>query len=225
MKSLKGMLLSGVLVLCGSAYAHAMDLRNSTISGSYVETRSAEVFAGPCVANSEVNLVGDEAILAWHVSQGSWQGVPLDGLGVAAAVKAKGTIGAPDTNPYPAKAVLLVDERGTPEQRQALLNFAHTRAGRLLDEIVAVEAVPIQYQEREHGAVLFTAGDKLRVETRTMQQGDHLCGNEGLCYLPLTSLSHSMPVFTLMERFTGQGLGATWSISGKSSSFVGNFRE
>jgi len=177
------------------------------------------------VANSEVNLVGDEAILAWHVSQGSWQGVPLDGLGVAAAVKAKGTIGAPDTNPYPAKAVLLVDERGTPEQRQALLNFAHTRAGRLLDEIVAVEAVPIQYQEREHGAVLFTAGNNLRVETRAMQQGDHLCGNEGLCYLPLTSLSHSMPVFTLMERFTGQGLGATWSISGKSSSFVGNFRE
>ena len=142
---------------------------------------------------------------------------------MAAAVKARATIGAPDTNPYPAKAVLFLDERATPEQREALESFAHARAGRLLDEVVTVEVSPIQYQEREHGAVLFTAGDKLRVETRTMQPGDHLCGNEGLCYLPLTNLSHSMPTFTLMERFTGQGLGVTWSISGKSSSFVGNF--
>jgi hypothetical protein len=223
MKALKRTILIALLVISASALSLAADLKDATISGSYVETRSAEVFAGPCMANSEVNLVGDEAILAWHVSQGSWQGVPLDGLGVAAAVKAKSTIGAPDSNPNPAKAVLLVDERATPEQRAALASFAHARAGMLLDEIVTTESAPIHFEERGHGAVLFTAGDNLRVETRPMQEGDHLCGNEGLCYLPLTNLSHSMPAFTLMERFTGKGLGSTWSISGKSSSFVGSF--
>src|SRR5437016_5200196 len=101
MKTLKGTVLLAILVLGTSALSRAADWKD-TISGSYVETRSAEVFAGPCMANSEMNLVGDEAILAWHVSQGSWQGVPLDGLGVAAAVKAKSTIGAPESNPYPA---------------------------------------------------------------------------------------------------------------------------
>jgi len=213
-----------IVVLFGaSACAIAAGAKDSAISGSYVETRSAEVFAGPCMANSEENLVGDQAILAWHVAQGSWQGVPLDGLGVAAAVKARATIGAPDSNPYPAKAVLLVDERATSVQREALTSFARTRAGKLLDEVVSVEATPIHFEERAHGAVLFTAGENLRVETRPMQEGDHLCGNEGLCYLPLTTLSHSMPAFTLMERFTGKGLGVTWSISGKSSSFVGSF--
>jgi len=34
-----------------------------------------------------------------------------------------------------------------------------------------------------------------------------------------------MPAFTLVERFTGPGLGVTWSISGKTSSFVGAFSE
>ena len=50
------------------------------ISGDYVETRSADVYTGVCFANGEVNLVGDEAIMAWHVSQGSWQGENLAGL-------------------------------------------------------------------------------------------------------------------------------------------------
>ena len=223
MKTLRRLGWIILMVLGGAMLAAAADLSN-TISGSYVETRSAEVFAGPCMSNSEVNLVGDEAILAWHVSRGSWQGVPLDGLGVAAAVKASGTIGAPDSEPYTAKAILLVDERATPEQRAALASFAHMRSGKLLDEVVSTSAAPMHFEERAHGSVLFTAGDSLRVETRPMEEGDHLChGNEGLCYVPLTHLSHSMPTFTLMERYTGKGLGATWSISGKSSSFVGNF--
>ena len=223
MKALRGALLIGALLLGSEAFSLAADRSNVPITGHYVETRSAEVFAGPCMANSEVNLVGDQAIMAWHVSQGSWEGVPLDGLGVAAAIKASGTIGAPDSDPYPAKAVLLIDERATPEQRQALKSFAHARAGRLLDDVVSVVPASMGYEEREHGVVLFTAGEIIRVETRNMQPGDHLCGNEDLCYLPLTRLSHSMPVFTLMERFTGKGLGVTWSISGKTSSFVGNF--
>ena len=34
------------------------------IRGDYVEVRSADVYTGPCFANGEVGLVGDEAILA-----------------------------------------------------------------------------------------------------------------------------------------------------------------
>src|SRR5207245_1717799 len=66
------------------------------ISGDYLETRSADVYTGQCFANGEVNLVGNEAILAWHVQSGTWNGVPLDGLSVAAAVRAKGSLGEKD---------------------------------------------------------------------------------------------------------------------------------
>src|SRR5437870_12975805 len=90
------------------------------ISGDYVETRSADVYTGACFANGEVGLTGDQAILAWHVREGSWLGAKLDGLTVVAAVKAGATLGDPYGKPYPAKAVLIVDQRATSEQRQAL---------------------------------------------------------------------------------------------------------
>src|SRR5207249_11665364 len=81
------------------------------ITGDYVETRSADIYTGPCFANSEVGLVGDQAILAWHVRDGAWQGESLNGLAVVAAVKANNTLGDPFGNPYPAKALLIVDQR------------------------------------------------------------------------------------------------------------------
>src|ERR1700736_5185627 len=81
------------------------------IQGDYIETRSADVYTGQCFANGEVNLVGNEAIVAWHVEDGTWDGVPLDGLTVAAAVRAKATLGDPYADPYPAESILLVDDQ------------------------------------------------------------------------------------------------------------------
>jgi hypothetical protein len=195
-----------------------------TISGDYLETRTAEIFAGPCIANSEVNLVGEEAILGWRVNRGSWEGVPLDGLTVIAAVKAKGTIGDPYANLYPAKAVLIVDERATPEQRRVLVDFARAQGGPLLDNVVSVEAKPVYFEEHAHGSVVLSGGDIVRVETRNMTEDDHLCGNAELCYPPvIKKLSQSMPVFSLVNEFTGAGLNAKWRVADKSSAFIGNF--
>jgi len=222
---MRGMRLTTLLCLMAfviPAFAMAADSAG-TISGDYLETRSAEVYAGPCVSNSEVNLVGDQAILSWRINHGSWEGVPVDGLGVIAIVKANATIGDPYGNPYPAKAVVIVDERATAEQRRVLERFAQSKGGQLLDHIVSVGAAPIHFEEREHGSVVLAGGDIVRIETRSMTDKDHLCGNEELCYLPLTKLTHSMPVFTLVSQFTGQGLDVKWRIADKSSAFFGTF--
>ena len=37
---------------------------SAAIKGDYIEARSADVYTGPCFANGEVGLVGNEAILA-----------------------------------------------------------------------------------------------------------------------------------------------------------------
>jgi hypothetical protein len=199
------------------------DSQGGTISGDYVETRSAEVYAGPCISNSEVNVAGDQAILSWRINYGSWEGVPLDGLGVIAAVKAKATIGDPDGHPYPAKTVLIVDQRANGEQRRALERFARSQGGELLDNVVSVEAAPIRFEERGHGSVELSGGDMVRIETRPMTEEDHLCGNAELCYKPMTALAHSMPVFSLVNQFTGKGLDVKWRIADKSSAFRGTF--
>jgi hypothetical protein len=199
---------------------------SAAVKGDYLEARSADVYTGPCFANSEVGLVGQEAILAWKVQEGDWQGVPLGGLSVVAVVRANATLGDPYHNPYPARSVLIVDSRANSQQRTALAAFAASMAGNLLDHVVAVQTAPIELTVEHgemHGAARLVAGNFVQIETRSLCQGDHLCGNESVYYPPLVALTHSMPAFTLDSSFSGQGLGEVWKNVDKRSAFVGSF--
>jgi hypothetical protein len=198
----------------------------AAIKGDYIEARSADVYTGPCFANGEVGLVGDEAILAWKIKEGDWKGTSLNGLGVVAVVKAHATLGDPYHSPYPAESVLIVDQRATGPQRLALQEFAASMAGKLLSHVVRVEAAPIQLtlaQGVQHGAARLVAGNLARIETRSLCQGDDKCGNEFVYYPPLIQLAHAMPAFTLEDSFQGPGLNVVWNHIGKRSAFVGKF--
>ncbi len=208
------------LVAAGAVPARA------AIQGDYVEVRSADVYTGPCFANAEVGLTGDQAILAWHVKQGAWQGVKLDGLSVVAVVKAGATLGDPYHDPYPAKSVLILDERANSRERQALREFAQSMAGQLLANVVRVETSPISLevgQGDRHGSVKLVAGSVARVETRSLCEGDKHCGNDFTYYPPLVKLAHSMPAYTVNEAFAGRGLGVNWNRFDRRSAFIGTF--
>src|SRR5579864_3735048 len=195
------------------------------IRGDYLETRSADVYTGQCFANGEVNLVGNEAILAWHVRSGSWDGVPLQGLTVAAAVRANGTLGDPYESPYPAKAVLLVDDEANAQQKAALVNFAHRMGGDLLQNVQQVISTQMELivNAEHHGSAMLRAGRFATVQTRSIGGQDHLCGNEETFYPPLTELAHSMPAVALTDIYSGPGLGVSFDLHGKQSAFVGIF--
>jgi hypothetical protein len=214
--------VTGLSLLALSITAHAQQ-----ISGQYVETRSADVYTGACVANGEVNLVGDQAILAWQVKQGSWQGVALNGLSVVGVVKAAATLGNPYTDPYPAKAVMIVDQRASLEQQKALVSFAQEMAGDLLKNIVKIEVAPISlevhHDKGHYSKVLMKAGNLAGIETRAIAAKDHLCGNEETFYQPLAAMTHAMPAVAELDQYNGPGLGVSWTTSGKRSAFVGSF--
>ena len=42
-----------------------------TIQGIYMETRTCQVYTGPCFANAEIGLAGKDAIMAWKIQQGA----------------------------------------------------------------------------------------------------------------------------------------------------------
>jgi len=198
----------------------------AAIKGDYLEARSADVYTGPCFANGEVGLVGDEAILAWKIDRGDWEGISLNGLAVVAVVKAHATLGDPYHSPYPAESVLIVDQKASAGQRLALQEFATSMAGRLLSHVVRVEAAPIQLTlatGEMPGAAELVAGDLASIKTRSLCQGDDKCGNEIVYYPPLVHLAHAMPAFTLEDSFQGQGLNVVWNHIGKRSAFVGSF--
>ncbi len=219
---MKKVLFAVVLLVVCTSLATAAGIR-----GSYVEARNADVWVAQCFANSEVGLVGQLALMAWKVDQGSWNNVSLDGLGVVAVVKASHTLGDPFKSAYPAKAVLIVDERANMEQRQALQAFAQNMAGDLAQTVARVEAAPVEFDfggNLHAGTVRMTAGNLARLETRSLKDGDAVCHNAFAYYPPLSGkLDHSMPARTVDNRFNGEGLNVSWSSPDKNSAFLGSF--
>ena len=221
MRKTLGVALGAILLLGISAALSA-----AAVSGDYVEVRSADVYTGPCFANSQVDLQGKQAILAWKVRQGSWQGADLTGLSVVAVVKAKATLGDPYHNPYPADAVLIVDGRANAAQREALEALARSEAGKLVGHVVRVETAPIELNVAEgghHGSVSLQAGRLVQVRTRSLCAADDICGNEVVYYPPLVKTAHAMPAYTLQDAYHGPGLGVVWSRADTRSAFVGSF--
>src|SRR5262249_23522526 len=106
------------------------------IRGDYIEARNADVFTGPCFSNAEIFIYGKQAVMAWKVSEGAWNGVDLAGLCVAAAVKGDTTFSEDD--PEKALAVLIVDARASTRQREALIALAKTLGGARLGHVTAV---------------------------------------------------------------------------------------
>jgi hypothetical protein len=218
------LLLAGALISLPSCARAAQPAGH--LSGEYIESRTADVYTGPCFANSEVNLTGKEAVLAWHVEKGTWSNVSLDGLSVAAVVRANATLGDAFSNPLPAKAVLIVDQRATPAQREALTNFAQAQAGQLLSNVVAIEVLPIRFtvDASKHGTASLEVGGLARISTRAIVDTDEICHNEDVYYEPLVShLTHAMPAVASRSSYNGNHLGSTWNESNRRSAFIGTF--
>jgi hypothetical protein len=215
-----GLALCAVLAFASGASAHG-------IKGNYLEARTCDVYTGPCFANSEFGLTGDQALLAWKVESGSFNGVNLDGMSVVAAIKAGNTLGDEFTNPYPAKAVLIVDSRATESQRTALVAFAKEMGGRLTETVARVESAPIELEVgccEAKGCARLVAGKLAMIQTRCPNEQDHVCGNEWVYYQPLTKLNKDfIPAVTVNHEFKGTGLGGTWSSPNKRSAFIGTF--
>jgi hypothetical protein len=216
--------LIGLFLLTFVVAGHAQQ-----ITGDYIESRSADVYVAQCFANGEVGLAGDQATLAWHVQSGSWNGQKLDGLTVMASVKAQATLGDPYGNAFPAKSVIMVDEKATPAQRDALVNFAHHMGGDLLAHVSRIIPTAIDMQvlhdEQDHGRAQLRAGSFAAIQTRPINEKDHTCGNETTYYPPLTKLAHSMPAVALTDEYHGPDLGVDWELHDKRSAFVGTFAE
>jgi hypothetical protein len=226
--------LCGALVLWGASVAGAAEIR-----GDYIEARNADVYTGPCFSNAEVLIYGDQAILAWKVTDGSFDGVDLSGLGVAAAIK--GTTTFSEDRPGEARSVLIVDQKATPRQREALVALAKALAGDRLAHVEAVKTSLISMMIEEHARddstssrqaehrmphapyASFWAPGMAEIATRPLDEGDHFCGNEVVAYAPLSKGVDVLPAYTLGHQYRGKELHVTWDDPNCRSSFVGHF--
>jgi hypothetical protein len=217
----KATILSVAFALSLAVSSQAQQLR-----GDYIESRSTDVYVAQCFANGEVGLTGNFALMAWHVEEGSWNGVRLDGLTIAAAVRARATLGDPYGDPYPAQSILMVDSAATPAQREALIALAHHQGERLLENVVRVDYVPVVLDvpaDLHAGNAVLRAGHLAAIITRPLNHHDHICGNETDYYPPLTTVDHAMSAVALTDEFQGDGLDSRWSTHDRRSAYIGTF--
>jgi hypothetical protein len=123
--------------------------------------------------------------------------------------------------------VLIVDERATASQRAALLAFAREMGGALFADVVHTASAPIRMRVLGHEAhelrAFLEAGALARIETRMVGEQDRHCGNETTYYPPLTPTSEALPAVSVVDGYSGPGLGVTWTTHNKRSAFVGSF--
>ena len=199
------------------------------IQGEYLESRSCAVYTGPCFANAEMDLAGKEAVMAWKVEKGDWNDTDLKGLGVALILNAEGTLGHDgvfEMNAGKIKSVILVDQKATARQREALVAFVRDSAKELTENVVRIEATNIQL-ENDHinGIGRFTAGKLASIETRALKAGDCVCTNEVVYYQPLTKVKDFSPAYSKTVSFQGEGLNNRWTIHNTRSAFLATFRK
>ena len=194
------------------------------IVGDYVEARTAEVFAGGCIMNSEAETMGRQAVMAWRITTGTYRGVVLDGLTVVAAVAGDRNLGMRELGGEAAsvvRAIITVDLRATPEQREALVDLARELSGGLITEVVRVESAPIRFATTAK-YIEVSASDTVQLTVNKEMTHDPSCGAMQWFH-PFTSLDDSAMGTADAHAFSGSGLGTRWSAPGKRSAFFGTF--
>lgn len=206
-----------VVLLASPAFA-------AGLTGQYVESRTCDVYTGPCFANAEMNLSGRHAVLAWKVDKGTFDNVSLDGLAVVAVVQASDTLGLKQTGQ--SRAVLIVDAKANSAQRAALQKLAQRQGGPLVGNVVAVEAAPVDIIrcECKADACTIVKAGTARIETRCLDpHHDKACGNESAYYPPLARGVKAQAAMVSEHSFVGKGLDGTWKESDRRGAYVGSF--
>lgn len=200
--------------------------KQAAISGDYLEVRTCNVYVGTCVANGEMGLTGKEAILVWSVRHGVWKNTPLSGLKVIAVVTADDTLGDQHSKPVQGKAILVVDERANPAQKEALVDLARALGGKLTSQIVEVQTSNVDVAfDTSAGSTCTTvkAGKVVEISTFGISGQKTPCGNEQIYYPPLTEVNDARAGFTALAAYYGSSLSRKWEAVGLSSAYVGKF--
>jgi len=196
-----------------------------SVTGTYLESRTCQVYTGPCFANAETALAGREAMMAWNIESGKQDNVDLAGLSVVMVVRGNDTLGYGGVeDPKELKSAIIVDSKATTEQQAALVSFVKQHTGRAGREVVRVDAAPITMSLDSvelNGEV--KAGDVVKLKTRKARQGDCICSNEVQFYPPLAAMNRFAAGVAVDAEYRGSRLGVTWSFPESRSVYMGEF--
>jgi hypothetical protein len=216
-------LLVAVAVVLGSSLASASE--RDHVIGEFVEARTAEVFAGGCIMNSEAETAGRQAVIAWRVTRGSFGGVALDSLAMVAAIAGDRNLGMREMGgeePHEVRAIITVDARATDAQRDALVSLARELSGGLITQVVRVDVAAVRFATTTT-QVDVAAADTVRLTVNKEMTHDPSCGAMQWFKPFSPQVTSSALGFAEAHAFSGEGIGSKWSAPHKRSAFYGTF--
>jgi hypothetical protein len=208
--------------LIGLAASPLLAGGRGSVSGAYVEARTAEVFTGGCIMNSEAETMGKQAVLAWKVDRGSFNGIAIDGLSVVAAVSGDRNLGMTEMGGEKpvVRSAIYVDQRANAAQQLALVAMANELSKGIVGTIVQVTPAPIQFTD--HGSEIQVTAGPASLDVNKHLTHDPTCGAMQWFH-PLSSVDDAAIGVASQHIFTGSALGTKWSDPNKRSAFFGTF--
>jgi hypothetical protein len=214
----KGLVAALSMIVAVSALVFSSQAENISLRGDYVEVRTASVFAGACHYNGEVVTTGRDAMMAWNVTSGKWQGVDLSGVRVMAIISASANLG--ESN-IARQTEIIIDSLASRTQALAMMNALREKYAASLGEIVEVRTAPISFEHNGRTYAVVTSEAAINVEA---MPNDLCCKMPNLVwYTPLVGLENRKVGYTSRALYSGKTVGEPWSRSGENSAFYGTF--
>ena len=204
--------------LCGPCCTgSAAASQNATVTGRYVEARSASVFAGACHFGAEATTQGREAVLAWQLSGGEIDGVSLAGVEIVAAVRAQANLA--EAGAARSSVVYLEEELPEATRRAALTWLQREHAG-VLGQVLEVKTGAVEVDcDGERYSV--NALDLVRLEGAALP--DRACCSmpANVWYAPLVELEGRIVGESELFALSDPDLGPAFERRSENDAFLG----
>ena len=214
----KTFLAVAAMIVAVSALVFSSQAENVSLRGDYVEVRTASVFAGACHFNGEVVTTGRDAMMAWNVTSGKWQGVDLTGVRVMAIVSADVNLSEGNAA---RRSEIIIDSQVSRTQALAMVSALKEKYAAALGTVVEVRSAPIKFERNGRTYAVATNDAAINVEA---MPNDLCCKMPNLVwYTPLVGLENRKVGYTSKALYSGRVVGEPWSRSGENSAFYGSF--
>jgi hypothetical protein len=214
----KGLFAALAMVMAVSALVFSSQAEGVSVRGDYVEVRTASVFAGACHYNGEVVTTGRDAMMAWNVTSGKWNGVDLGGVRAMAIVNSQSNLSEENAS---RQAEVIIDSSASSAQADAMLSALKEKYASSLGRIVEVRHAAITFEHK--GREYSVKADDATINVEAMPN-DLCCKMPNLVwYTPLVGLENRKVGYTSHASYGGHKVTDPWSRSGENSAFYGTF--
>ena len=189
-------------------------------SGRIVEVHAVEVYTGGCTASAQATMGGRSMLRVWSFENGEQDGVPLNGLQVAALQVADKNLAFADTRPT--SAVVYLPRNATDVQRGALVDWLKTANPEMAETPLIEKIADIVYAQND-ARISLKVGEQIAMKTREIQKCDAGACGESLWYKPRTATGDYTVLVNESSSVNEPTLSLVWKDNSAKSVFFGRF--